>query len=324
MDIETHLEQLPNTSERTFFIVFDDANGKIKRINSTEVTNIAKGLSQAESTNPICKQLIKGNASLKKYGMIWDLLHNKWEISKRSKTLLIESSTNKLIPFAKDVDPATVDLFVNIFYNSNKILIKANIPSIRKNKNLMAIAEISLKETNALDIYITRKHDPDYLVYIMKLDPKELFTTGEQVIELDSSIDKMLDWNNISLYSKHVFKNYGWSLSEHKIEKANNDYILQSSADTKDTSHINIKVSDNILHVTNKLSISDKHLLSGLKRFRFIVCDETPDVLVGAFEIDKQQLDKKEFDLEIDFDWPKNALLLHKYNNITITVGEVK
>ena len=324
MDIETHLEQPPSTSKRKFFIVFDDTNGKIRRINSTEVTDIANGMKQAESTDPICKQLIRGNASLKKYGMIWDLLNNKWEISKLSGTLIIESKTNKLVPFAKDVDPASVDLFVNIFYNSNKILIEANIASIRKNKNLMTITEISLNETNALDIYITKKNDPDYLVHTLVLNPKELFTTGSQIIELDTTIDKMLDWNNISLYSKHVFNNYGWSLSERKMEKSKSEHVLQHSTNVDDTSHININVSDNKLYFTNKLSVSDKHLLSGIKKFRFIVCDETPDVLVGAIELSKSQLDQKEFDMEVDFNWPKKALLIHKYNNIAINIGEIK
>ena len=288
------------------------------------MTDVAEGLDQAECTDPICNQLIKGNTSFKKYGMIWDLLNNKWEISKLSTTLVIETKDNKLIPFKRDVNPASVDLFVSIFYNSNKILIEANIASIRKSKNLKTISEISLNETDALDIYITKKDDPDYLVHTIDINPKELFTTGKQVVEVDDSINKTLDWSNISLYSKHVFQNYGWTLSSYQIEKVKNDYVLQQSTDTDNLSHININIVDNKLYFTNRLSVSDKHLLASIKRFKFIVCDETPDVLVGAFEIDRQQLDKKEFDLEIDFDWPKNALLLHKYNNITITVGEVK
>jgi len=321
MNTETHTEPQVNI-KRKYFIVFNNDNGKILRINSTKVTNIANNTTQAESTDPICKKLINGTSSLKKYGMIWDLINHKWELSHRGNVLIIESDDNKLVPFAKDVAPSSVDLYVNIFYNSNQILVTANMPSIRKNKNLATISEISLNETNALDIHITRKNDPDYLVHTLKLDPKELFTHGQQIITLDKNIDKELDWNNISLYSKHVFNNYGWSLTELKIENQRNEHVLQTSAKTNEPSHININVVDNRLIVSNNLSIADKHLLSGIKLFKFIVCNETPDVFVGAIQIERSQFENKTFEIEINFDWPDTPLLVHKYNNIEINLGE--
>ena len=68
MDTET-LTKLPTKIERSYFIVFD-TDGGIRKINSTPVDNIDEELIQVETKNPICKKLIQGKASLKKYGMI--------------------------------------------------------------------------------------------------------------------------------------------------------------------------------------------------------------------------------------------------------------
>ena len=59
MDTETHTNQQQNAN-RTYFIVFDK-NGTILNINSTPVAKLKdSSMTQIESTNPICKKLIKG------------------------------------------------------------------------------------------------------------------------------------------------------------------------------------------------------------------------------------------------------------------------
>ena len=66
------------------------------------------------------KELILGKASLKRYGMIWDLVNEVWDIDV-STTLVIEAKHNKLIPFEFDADPTATEMYAKIFYEDAKI-----------------------------------------------------------------------------------------------------------------------------------------------------------------------------------------------------------
>ena len=185
MDIDKHLQAQrnegtnPHYNKRRYYIVFEKESGKIKSITNTsqEVTDTEKYM-QTESWNPVCKRIIKGKASLKRYGMIWDLVNEVWDIDFRSTTLIIESKTNKLEPFREDLDPTRSEIFVKIFYEDQKILIEANRNNIRGLKNLSDITEIASSEEKLLDVYITKKNDPDYLFINIKFVPLTLIILG--------------------------------------------------------------------------------------------------------------------------------------------------
>ena len=74
MDIDKHLQAQrnegtnPHYNKRRYYIVFEKESGKIKSITNTsqEVTDTEKYM-QTESWNPVCKRIIKGKASLKRY-----------------------------------------------------------------------------------------------------------------------------------------------------------------------------------------------------------------------------------------------------------------
>ena len=211
MDINKHLQAQrnegtnPHYNKRKYHIVFEKDSGKIKSISNTPKEVTDENLLQTESWNPVCKRIIKGKASLKRYGMIWDLVNEVWDIDFRSTTLVIEAKHNKLIPFEFDADPTATEMYAKIFYEDAKILVEANKKNIRGLKNLSDITEIATSENKLLDIYVTRKNDPDYLISSIEVDPLTLFRTGKQVLDLPVAINQSADWNNISLYAKTVF-----------------------------------------------------------------------------------------------------------------------
>ena len=84
-----------------------------------------------------------------------------------STTLIIESKHNKLIPFDKNIDPSTAEIFVKVFYDANKIVVEIVdlLNKYKKSNNLYA---------DLLDIYITKKGDPDYLINTIEIDPLPL------------------------------------------------------------------------------------------------------------------------------------------------------
>lgn len=324
MDTET-LTKPQQSVNRTYFIVFDN-DGNIRRINSSPMAELNdKTLTQIQSTNPICKKLIKGKASVKKYGIIWDLVNEQWNISKRSTKLILEAEHNKLIPFSTNTNKKNTEIFVSIFYNDNTAVVYANTDRIKSIKNLSDIKEITTEETELLDIYITKKNDPDYLVTILKLNPLELFKNGSQVIDLNNEITKHVDWQNISMYGKAVFNNYGWNLldSQYSAPSSSTNTVLQSS-NTTERNSININVVDNILHIKSQLTTDQDYYFEGYRNLKILVCDSSPDKLVGSIEVPVDiLLDKKTYNTKIKFKWPKKPLLLYKNNYITISTKEI-
>ena len=325
MDTETLTKPQQNV-DRTYFIVFDN-DGNIRKINSTPMAELNDNtLTQIQSTDPICKKLIKGEASVKKYGIIWDLVNEQWNISKRSTKLILEAEDNKLIPFSTDTNKKNTEIFVSVFYNDNTAVVYANANRIKSIKNLSDIKEITTKETEILDIYITKKNDPDYLITVLKLNPLELFRNGSQVIDLNNEITKHVDWQNISMYGKTVFNNYGWNLldSQYSAPSLSTNTILQSS-NTTERNSININVVDNMLHIKSQLTTDQDYYFEGYRNLKILVCDSSPDKLVGSIEVPVDiLLDKKTYNTKIKFKWPKKPLLLYKNNYITISMKEIK
>ena len=323
MDTETLIKPQKNDKPRSYFIVFEKNTGKILRINSDAVVVNNPSHIQTESTNPVCKRLANGTASLKKYGIIWDIVNERWDIDVRSTTLVIESKHNKLTPFIKNMDPTTSEIFVKIFYDDEKIIVEANRSNISSVKNLSDITAISTTEVNLLDIFVTKKNDPDYLIKIINIDPLALFQTGVQTVNIKNSINQQVDWQDISLYAKSVFNNYGWSLlSKHNVIAAETNRILQQS-NVADKNSININVVDNVMQITSKIEESQLYFFEGKNRLKVVVCDEHIDNLVGAFEMSVNQLLQDIHTLDINFNWPKNPLLLYKNNYLSIsTKGE--
>jgi hypothetical protein len=324
MDTETLTKPQQNV-DRTYFIVFDN-DGNIRKINSTPMAELNDNtLTQIQSTNPICKKLIKGEASVKKYGIIWDLVNEQWNISKRSTKLILEAEDNKLIPFSTDTNKKNTEIFVSVFYNDNTAVVYANANRIKSIKNLSDIKEITTKETEILDIYITKKNDPDYLITVLKLNPLELFRNGSQVIDLNNEITKHVDWQNISMYGKTVFNNYGWNLldSQYSAPSLSTNTILQSS-NTTERNSININVVDNMLHIKSQLTTDQDYYFEGYRNLKILVCDSSPDKLVGSIEVPVDiLLDKKTYNTKIKFKWPKKPLLLYKNNYITISTKNI-
>ena len=329
MDIDKHLQAQrnegtnPHYNKRRYYIVFEKESGKIKSITNTsqEVTDTEKYM-QTESWNPVCKRIIKGKASLKRYGMIWDLVNEVWDIDFRSTTLIIESKTNKLEPFREDLDPTRSEIFVKIFYEDKKILIEANRNNIRGLKNLSDITEIASSEEKLLDVYITKKNDPDYLISNITVDPLTLFRDGKQLIDLPTHVNEKVDWSNISLYAKSVFSNYGWALSASAIH--NQDYlgtkkILQQNVSGR--SNINIRVVDNVAYIESDIKDSEIYYFDGRPKLKFVVCNNSIDDLVGAFEVPVGNLLQSESKVNLSFKWPETPLVVYKNNYITVNTN---
>ena len=154
-------------------------------------------------------------------------------------------------------------MYAKIFYEDAKILVEANKKNIRGLKNLSDITEIATSENKLLDIYVTRKNDPDYLISSIEVDPLTLFRTGKQVLDLPVAINQKVDWNNISLYAKlYLVTTVGQLIALVQTQDfLGTKKILQQQV--QDKSNININVVNNIAYIHSDIKDSELYYFDG-------------------------------------------------------------
>lgn len=322
--LQKNLDENPKVNLRTWWIIFTPEDGKIKSIKSNRKLVEGSNFLQVESNNPVCKQLVNGKESFKKYAMIWDVVNDVWVIDKKSETLLIKTRSNHLAQYRRGVDPSTMELHAKVFYKDNKLLLTANFKNIRISKNLSDIYEISIQEDGLLDIFVTRKNDPDYLVGQLVVDSEVLMTTGRYLIDIGPDISSKLDWNNISLYTKPVFQHYGFEIdTTYSIEETSQERGLNLyCSNMYDDANINITVvnEDKQLVITSSITDDQLYYFEGKKFIKLLVCDSHPDRLVGGIELSPEQVLKNKITIPTTFTWPKNPVILHRNKHIRLSV----
>ena len=323
MNTETTTEQSTKNSKnvpsRTWWIEFREDTGKIVKISSRPIEpSIKPGILQTTSQNPICKELQKGSKTSKRYAMTWDMVNDKWELDKKATTLNIIGMGDKLSQFKKNTHPTTNEIYAKVFYNTNKIMVSANLDNIRKNKNLADIHQISVDEDNMLDIFITRKNDPDYLIGVIDVDSKTLMKTSRLVVDLSDDIVAKVDWANTSFYTKPVFTHYGFELTDQTLESniVGQKRTIQVSSKKYNDKICNINIvvynKDKFMHLTSSITEEQLYYFNDRPSFNFFVCDETPDKPITEYSLSVEQVLANDIKIPIEQTWPANPLIIFK------------
>lgn len=325
MSTETITNQSTKKSDhRTWWISFKEDTGKILVISSRPLEPSSElGVLQTTSQNPICKELQKGSKTSKRYAMTWDMVNDKWEIDKKATTLRLDGYGDKLIQYMKNTHPTTNEIYAKVFYNANKIVLSANLNNIRKTKNLADIHQISTGTDDMLDIFITRKNDPDYLIGVLKIDPGTLIKTTRLMVDLNEDILRKIDWNNISFYTKPVFKHYGIELTDQTFDDSLNrklGHIIQTNKKHKEDCNINIVVynKDKFMHITSSISEDQLYYFNDRPFINFFVCDTTPDRLVLSHSLTVEQILANDIKIPIEQTWPEQPLIIFKNEHFHI------
>ena len=163
--------------------------------------------------------------------------------------------------------------------------VEANKKNIRGLKNLSDITEIATLENKLLDIYVTRKNDPDYLISSIEVDPLTLFRTGKQVLDLPVAINHP----QTGIILACMLKLYLITTVDaiNSLTRPTQDFlgtkkILQQQV--QDKSNININVVNNIAYIHSDIKDPELYYFDGRKHLKFVVCDAEIDNSVGAFQ----------------------------------------
>ena len=328
MNNETILKPLPSRekSSRTWWVLFNKINGKISTISPRKINQgVIKNDDEliAEVNNPVCKDILKGKKNKNKYSVLWDFKNECWNLDIKSTTLVIRPNDNKLTPIDIGNPKEACDIHITFFRQDFTLLISANLKNIAETMNLADIGFISTSENKLLDLFITKRNDPDYLVHIVPVNPEELLNQQRILVKLPQEINKVIDWDNISIYTKPVFKTYGLDVyngSGLQDSESRNKRVLHVGNFTRESSDINIYIHNEELYIDSKLTDTQMSYFGGKTKFNILVCDQEIDNLIGNLELNVSTLcGRKEYKLPIPKNWPKTPLLVHRNKKIKVS-----
>ena len=319
MDNEIITELLENN--KAWWIKFNSDSGKILQISLNDIVNSEEDNIVFKTTNPICEEILAKRISVRRCAIYWDSETDAWDISEKSDKLILEySSTKNFQKIEEGTYPVDNDLFITVFKESNELEISVDLKNIKKSMNLAEISGVKARNDESLNLYITKRNDPDYLITCVNVDPFLLLTKRRVSISMEE-ITKHTDWDKISIYTRPIFKKYGLTFEEKRIVDVKEiDYkhvIQQCTKD--DNAHVFVYKKDNNIVIDNTITESQHYLLQGQRDFPFIVCDGSVDRVCGGWRISLQNFkESKKFVIPIGYKWPDRPIILYKNKFIKV------
>lgn len=317
MDNETVTDYKPK-----YYVKFDVNSGKILQMSIAPIEQVPLDhILVLETENQIVEQVLNGNLSKRKIGPVFDIENNKWEIGEKSRHLHLRELSTRLIQVTDHKNPDSSDINVTVYRQDGTMDIKANLGTIKKNMNLADISEISKSaETGLLNLYFTRKGDPDYLISSVQVDPVILLRSKKLQYKLPDDMAKHTEVENISIFTRPVFHSYNLNILDKFIQSDKNlgkMRVLQV-AEEHDDSHLTMVRNGNTIKVQSFIDVATNHISSN--NVKFLICDKHVDNPVGGFAIPADQLnDHAQLEIPLDFKWPADPLVIYKAPGFVIS-----
>jgi hypothetical protein len=264
--------------------------------------------------------LIKGTLALKACSVVWDVENEIWDIDLKTDVLSINHVNSNFLFNIKEKPATDADVFIRVYKNEHIVEVSVNIENIKKSMNLTAINEIANKENTLLNLYFTKKNDPDYLMQSIEVDPLLLFRRKSAQFRL------LLDWDDVSLFTRQIFKNYSLEIFERYIPTMvteNKNTLLQQAITSDRDAHLCITASGNTINIHSNIDAKQDYLLDKDRyvdsMLKFLVCDESIDNFVGAFEVPSHKIiNEDDVSIDVDFDIPLNPLFIFKNKHMAV------
>jgi len=324
MNSETITDTQSRTSP-TWWVRFVKQTGKIRSISPSIINDFTDDESILETDNQICLDFIRNKISKRKFAVLWDPFENNWKIDKKSDTLVIKTRHNKLEQFYDGKDPTTTDVHATISKVNGELKLTANLEQIAKHLHLSKIQNIVNNTEGLIDLYLTKKNDPDYLIQILSIDPEELLLQGSTIVNLDKSVMERTDWNNISIYTKPVFLYYSMEFIESTVVPEKDDTNIGQLSKAKQSekftrnAEINIHILNDTLEIYSSLSRQQSYMFKGKKFLKLHICEKEIDRYV--YTLDLLGLDLCTSNCIIikkpDY-WPLQPLITYKDSKIRV------
>ncbi len=311
MDNETVTDYNPS-----YYVKFNSNTGKILQMSMTPIPDEEEeDIIVIETYNSMAREVLSGKRSRRTIGPVFDIENRTWDIGAKSNVLIIKELSSRLLEVTNEKANTNVDIGIQLFKENLQLEIVANYHVIKKNMNLADIADISKSSDNSLlNLYFTKKGDPDYLIESVQVDPMILLHNRKLKYSLSSDITKHADLDNISIFTRPIFHSYGLQVLDRLVESdyyMNKQQVLQV-AGTSDTCHVMIMNHGDTVKIQSFVVEMD-NTAPRTKNVRFVVCDGEIDAPVGSFLVSTPSLYSGEsFEVDIDFKWPRQPLIVYR------------
>lgn len=319
------------TSNSLYWVKFLKQNGKIKSISARNISDFTDDESILETDNPICGELIQNKLNKRMFAVLWDPFENKWKIDKKSDTLIIKPLHNKLEQLDPTRSPDSSDIHVCISKVNGEIKVSANLEQIAKNLHLSRIQHLVNDTEGLIDLYLTKKNDPDYLLQVISINPEELIIKGSTLVKVDKRVLELTDWDNVSIYTKPFFKYYSLEFIETTVTINAEDKSIGQLTKAKSSQNftrdceINISILNKEIEILSSLTKQQLYMFKGNKKFNIYVCDREIDNYIATIQLDAADLCmKKSIKFDKPIAWPNKPLLTYKNPKLRINhyIGE--
>lgn len=306
------------SQSKKWYIRFDKETGRILGIGPRQFSIIDDKHDVIETTNPVCRELIGRKKNISKYAVHWDEVNNVFDIDIKSSVIDLKTIGDKLNQFNVGVNPSLCDLFMKIIRNTNKIVLTVNFMAIRQTLNLGQISSMKNEYTNLLDLYVCKKNDPDRLIGIVPINAIALFTEHRLSINVPKDILKHINsWDDISVFTKPVFKTYGLEFTDVDSEYGKNKK-LHKIANATDASHINMYVLNNKLIIDSLVENDNKYYFDNKDTLQMHVSDKHIDNYVTTLTVSTEKLLNNKIEIDLPSNWPKHPIFTFKNTELTV------
>ena len=303
-----------------WWIKYQTDTGKVIGLSSNELKSTNKKHGVTTTYNELCRKLIRGTVPFKACSVVWDVESEAWDIDLKQDVLSINQSNTNFLYQIQEKPATKSDVLIRVYKKEHIVEVSVNIENIKKSMNLTAINDIANKENALLNLYFTKKNDPDYLIQSVEVDPLLLFKRKTVQFKLPT------DWDDVSLFTRPIFKNYSLEIFERYIPTRlaeNKSTLLQHSVTSDKDAHLLITAANNTIHIHSNLDAKQSYLLDTHKftdsMLQFLVCDESIDNFVGAFEVPaKHIINEDDISIDVDFDIPLKPLFIFKNKHIAV------
>jgi len=313
---------LSEQDSQTWWIEFLPDSGKITRLSSREITPKEDRLLHV-SSNTALTQVSSGQRVRRDFKIQSGFLSNDWIlVDKLSDVSIVDERIWYKVPEAASAENA---IHFDLYLDNNLLRATVNRGVLRKVINDVSLHTVASNDEFVMDVYLIQDNNMDNLIQIIEIDKMELLKNGIVEVEVPG-LRKYVETKSISIYVRNIVQTYSFAYRDSIIytdDVLENKRWLQSNQHSHQ-SHILFTNIDNKLYVNSKISSNDKHLFRSKPTFDILVCDGTPDRLVGDISIPSEELysNDQEVVVEHELDWPEDPLLIYRNRNINIAYKE--
>jgi hypothetical protein len=305
-------------SRNEYYVYFDEWTGEISSVGCSQQSGNTNP--ELKTTDSIVKAIIDGNVNQHDYLVALND-HNQFEVIKKDNIIRLRHAEDQLVLLPR-IRLNKWDVRVRLYTGNDTMTIELNRDSIQKLVNSNLRSDLKLEEKQDINLYITRRNQPDYLIERLQFDLADLLDT--YTVGFDASfIAKYAGYQDIDILTKRNFKNYYLEILDASYQvpdttTTQNKHIFTDGNEA--SPHFVFEQQGSKLIVTSKIK-TDQWSELGLHRQNQIcyVTGETPDQLIETITIDtvKMRRGRQEiFTLDADIN---QCRIVHRNPNIRIS-----